>query len=177
PLHPGPSPYPTLFRSDPWSAVRWGSGIPPERSAEAYAAVQEHVTRYGDGIPVLFVEEAPHGLMALGGTTLPVNLALGAGMDADLARKRGEAVPAEARERGTHRLLGSVLDVLRDPRWGRAEECFSEDPAIAAMLVEATVQGMQGAAAGERIDAEHVAVVAKHLAGQGAGIGGRNGSG
>src|SRR5699024_535051 len=166
-----------VLRADPWSAVRWGSGIPPERSAEAYAAVQEHVTRYGDGIPVLFVEEAPHGLMALGGTTLPVNLALGAGMDADLARKLGEAVAAEARERGTHLLLVSGLDVLRDPRWGRAEECFSEDPAIAAMLVEATVQGMQGAAAGERIDAEHVAVVAKHLAGQGAGIGGRNGSG
>src|SRR5699024_6818025 len=60
-----------VLRADPWSAVRWGSGIPPERSAEAYAAVQEHVTRYGDGIPVLFVEEAPHGLMALGGTTLP----------------------------------------------------------------------------------------------------------
>src|SRR5699024_9700809 len=166
-----------VLRADPWSAVRWGSGIPPERSAEAYAAVQEHVTRYGDGIPVLFVEEAPHGLMALGGTTLPVNLALGAGMDADLARKLGEAVAAEARERGTHLLLVSGLDVLRDPRWGRAEECFSEDPAIAAMLVEATVQGMQGAAAGERIDAEHVAVVAKHLAGQGAGIVGRNGSG
>src|SRR5699024_8107501 len=166
-----------VLRADPWAAVRWGSGIPPERSAEAYAAVQEHVTRYGDGIPVLFVEEAPHGLMALGGTTLPVNLALGAGMDADLARKLGEAVAAEARERGTHLLLVSGLDVLRDPRWGRAEECFSEDPAIAAMLVEATVQGMQGAAAGERIDAEHVAVVAKHLAGQGAGIGGRNGSG
>jgi beta-glucosidase len=166
-----------VLRADPWSAVRWGSGIPPERSAEAYAAVQEHVTRYGDGLPVLFVEEAPHGLMALGGTTLPVNLALGAGMDADLTRELGAAVAAEARERGTHLLLVSGLDVLRDPRWGRAEECYSEDPAIAALLVEATVQGMQGAGAGERIDAAHVAVVAKHLAGQGAGIGGRNGSG
>ncbi len=166
-----------VLRADPWSAVRWGTGIPPERSAEAYAVVQEHVIRHGEGVPVLFVEEAPHGLMALGGTTLPVNLALGAGMDADLARELGEAVAAEARERGTHLLLVSGLDVLRDPRWGRAEECFSEDPAIAAMLVEATVQGMQGAAPGERIDAEHVAVVAKHLAGQGEGIGGRNGSG
>ncbi|ATG55802.1 beta-glucosidase [Brachybacterium ginsengisoli] len=166
-----------VLRADPWSAVRWGAGIPPERSAEAYAAVQDHVTRYGDGLPVLFVEEAPHGLMALGGTTLPVNLALGAGMDAGLTRELGEAVAAEARERGTHLLLVSGLDVLRDPRWGRAEECFSEDPALAAMLVEATVQGMQGAGAGERIDAQHVAVVAKHLAGQGAGIGGRNGSG
>ena len=166
-----------VLRADPWSAVRWGTGIPPERSAEAYAAVQEHVDRCGDGLPVLFVEEAPHGLMGLGGTTLPVNLALGAGMDPVLTRELGAAVAAEARERGTHLLLVSGLDVLRDPRWGRAEECFSEDPALAALLVEATVQGMQGAGAGERIDAQHVAVVAKHLAGQGAGIGGRNGSG
>ncbi|MFC8599795.1 glycoside hydrolase family 3 protein [Isoptericola sp. NPDC057191] len=167
-----------VLRADPWSAVRWENGVPPERSAEAYAAVQEHVTRYGDGLPVLFVEEAPHGLMALGGTTLPVNLALGAGMDAALTEELAAAVAAEARARGTHVALVSGLDVLRDPRWGRAEECFSEDPALAAALVAATVRGMQGTAScDDPIDAAHVAVVAKHLAGQGAGIGGRNGSG
>ncbi|MFJ3404217.1 glycoside hydrolase family 3 protein [Promicromonospora sp. NPDC090134] len=167
-----------VLRADPWSAVRWDNGIPPERSAEAYAAVQDHVTTYGDGIPVLFVEEAPHGLMALGGTTLPVNLALGAGMDADLTEELAAAVAAEARARGTHVALVSGLDVLRDPRWGRAEECFSEDPALAALLVAATVRGMQGTTSvGDPIDDRHVAVVAKHLAGQGAGIGGRNGSG
>lgn len=167
-----------VLRADPWSAVRWSNGVPPERSAEAYAAVQDHVTAYGDGIPVLFVEEAPHGLMALGGTTLPVNLALGAGMDAELTEELGAAVAAEARARGTHVALVSGLDVLRDPRWGRAEECFSEDPALAATLVAATVRGMQGTtSARDPIDVRHVAVVAKHLAGQGAGIGGRNGSG
>ncbi|MBW0253756.1 glycoside hydrolase family 3 protein [Cellulomonas sp. PS-H5] len=167
-----------VLRADPWSAVRWSDGIPPERSAEAYAAVQEHVTRYGDGLPVLFVEEAPHGLMALGGTTLPVNLALGAGMDEALTEELGALVAAEARARGTHVALVSGLDVLRDPRWGRAEECFSEDPALAALLVAATVRGMQGSASpGAPIGGAHVAVVAKHLAGQGAGIGGRNGSG
>ncbi|SKC45636.1 glycoside hydrolase family 3 protein [Krasilnikoviella flava] len=167
-----------VLRADPWSAVRWENGVPPERSAEAYAAVQEHVTRYGDGLPVLFVEEAPHGLMALGGTTLPVNLALGAGMDAALTEELGALVATEARARGTHVALVSGLDVLRDPRWGRAEECFSEDPALAAALVEATVRGMQGTTScDDPIDGGHVAVVAKHLAGQGAGIGGRNGSG
>ncbi|MFD2796557.1 glycoside hydrolase family 3 protein [Promicromonospora vindobonensis] len=167
-----------VLRADPWSAVHWGNGIPPERSAEAYAAVQDHVTAYGDGIPVLFVEEAPHGLMALGGTTVPVNLALGAGMDAALTEELGAAVAAEARARGTHVALVSGLDVLRDPRWGRAEECFSEDPALAALLVAATVRGMQGTTSvRDPIDTQHVAVVAKHLAAQGAGIGGRNGSG
>ncbi|WP_435156434.1 glycoside hydrolase family 3 protein [Amycolatopsis sacchari] len=167
-----------VLRADPWSGIHWHNGVPPERSAEAYAAVQDYVTRNGDGVPVLFVEEAPHGLQALGGTTLPVNLALGAGMDAGLTEELAAAVAAEAYARGTHVVLVPGLDVLRDPRWGRAEECFGEDPALAAMLVAATVRGMQGGSTGSGpIGAGQVAVVAKHLAAQGAGIGGRNGSG
>ncbi|MFJ4255075.1 glycoside hydrolase family 3 N-terminal domain-containing protein [Microbacterium sp. NPDC090003] len=169
-----------VLRADPWSQVRWSNGIPPERSLEVYAAVQEYVVTHGAGLPSLFVEEVPHGLLALGGTTLPVNLALGAGMDPDLTRELAAHVAAETRARGTHVALVSGLDVLRDPRWGRAEECFGEDPALAALLVEATVRGMQGTDAvtpWAKIAPERVAVVAKHLAAQGAGIGGRNGSG
>ncbi|MDQ0642234.1 glycoside hydrolase family 3 protein [Microbacterium murale] len=166
-----------VLRADPWSQVRWRNGIPPERSAEAYHAVQDYVMRNGTGIPTLFVEEAPHGLMALGATTLPVNLALGATMDLELAEHLGEKVAAEARARGAHVALVSGLDVLRDPRWGRAEECFSEDPWLAAAFVRATVRGMQGSDPHAAIDRAHIAVVAKHLAAQGAGIGGRNGSG
>ncbi len=165
-----------VLRADPWSGVHWDNGIPPERSAEAYTAVQDFVRDHGDGTPVLFVEEAPHGIQALGATTLPVNLALGAGMDVELMETLGRIVAAEASARGTHLVLVSGLDVLRDPRWGRAEECFSEDPALAAALVAATVRGLQGAGPGEPIGPGHVAVVAKHLAAQGAGIGGRNGS-
>ncbi len=166
-----------VLRADPWSGVHWGNGIPPERSAEAYAAVQDHVVANSDGrVPTLFVEEVPHGLQALGGTTVPVNLALGAAMDVELVEELAAAVAAEVRARGTHVALVSGLDVLRDPRWGRAEECWSEDAALAALMVGATVRGMQGGGDGP-IDGRHVAVVAKHLAGQGAGIGGRNGSG
>ncbi len=166
-----------VLRADPWSEVDWSNGIPPERSAEAYAAVQDCVISRGDGLPTLFVEEAPHGLMALGATTLPVNLALGAGMDDELTEELAAVVASEARGRGTHVVLVSGLDMLRDPRWGRAEESFSEDPALAALLVASTVRGMQGSAPGAPIDDQHVAVVAKHVAAQGAGIGGRNGSG
>lgn len=169
-----------VLRADPWSQVHWNNGIPPERSAEAYAAVQEYVLTHGEGLPTLFVEEVPHGLMALGGTTVPVNLALGAGMDPGLTEELAAHIAAETRARGTHVALVSGLDVLRDPRWGRAEECFGEDPALAALLVEATVHGMQGtdaATSQAEIAPGRVAVVAKHLAAQGAGIGGRNGSG
>jgi beta-glucosidase len=166
-----------ILRADPWSQVRWSNGIPPARSAEAYQAVQEYVRAHGSGLPTLFVEEVPHGLMALGGTTLPVNLALGAGMDVGLVEELAAHVATETRGRGAHVALVSGLDMLRDPRWGRAEECFSEDPALAGALMQATVRGMQGHRPDGRIGAGHVAVVAKHLAGQGAGIGGRNGSG
>lgn len=166
-----------VLRADPWSQVRWSNGIPPEHSAEAYEAVQEHIVRFGTGVPALFVEEVPHGLMALGATTLPVNLALGAGMDIELTEALAAGAAVETRARGAHVALVSGLDVLRDPRWGRAEECFSEDPALAAALVEATVRGMQGREPHGRIEDDRIAVVAKHLAAQGAGIGGRNGSG
>lgn len=167
-----------VLRADPWSQVRWSDGIPPERSAEAYRAVQDHIVSHGAGLPALFVEEVPHGLMALGGTTVPVNLALGAGMDVELTERLAAHVAAETRARGAHVALVSGLDMLRDPRWGRAEECFSEDPALAALLVAATVRGMQGTTASDaRIAPDRIAVVAKHLAAQGSGIGGRNGSG
>ncbi|GAB6902087.1 glycoside hydrolase family 3 N-terminal domain-containing protein [Kineosporia succinea] len=165
-----------LQRADPWSGRHWGNGIPPERSAEATALVQSYIrSQSSSGLPTLFVEEAPHGLQGLGGHVLPVNLAVGAAWDDDLVAELAAQVAHELRARGIHVALLSGLDMLRDPRWGRAEECFSEDPYIASHLVRSTVMAMQGA--GERIDTEHVAVVVKHLAAQGAGIGGRNGSG
>ncbi|UFU03591.1 glycoside hydrolase family 3 C-terminal domain-containing protein [Ruania suaedae] len=163
-----------LQRADPWSGVHWGNGIPPERSAEAYALVQDYVRSHGNGTPVLFVEEAPHGLQGLGGTLLPVNLAQGASWDVDLVAELAGQVAAELRARGVHVALLSGLDMLRDPRWGRAEECFSEDATLSSALMGATVRAMQGTG---RIDSAHVGVVVKHLAAQGAGIGGRNGSG
>ncbi|GAB3249086.1 glycoside hydrolase family 3 protein [Kineosporia babensis] len=158
-----------LQRADPWSGRHWGNGIPPERSAEAAALVQSYIVENSSsGLPTLFVEEAPHGLQGLGGHVLPVNLAVGAAWDDALVAELAQEVAVELRSRGIHIALLSGLDMLRDPRWGRAEECFSEDPMLAARLVRATVTAMQDAGVG---------VVIKHLAAQGAGIGGRNGSG
>ncbi|HWS35576.1 MAG TPA: glycoside hydrolase family 3 N-terminal domain-containing protein [Actinoplanes sp.] len=78
------------------------------------------------------------------------------------------------RARGAHVALVSTLGVLRDPRWGRAEETFGEDPEVAALFTTAVVRGMQGPVADERIPPDRLAVVLKHAAGQGATVGGRN---
>ncbi len=114
-----------LQRADAWSGVDHGSGPGAEDGAELAELVQRHVVeRSRLGIPALFVEEVPHGLMALDGTVLPVNLAVGAGWDPDLYERAAAHAAAELRARGGHVALVSALDIVRDPRWGRTEECL-----------------------------------------------------
>ncbi|RNG18349.1 glycoside hydrolase family 3 protein [Streptomyces botrytidirepellens] len=162
-----------VFRADAWSGRSWHDGIRPEERAEVAALVQEEVARGGrHRIGVLLSEEAPHGHQALGGTLLPTNLAVAAGWDPALLTEAAAAAGAELAASGVHLALVSALDLLRDPRWGRAEECFGEDPLLAAELTRAVVTGMQG---GHRNAPGGVAVVLKHLAGQGEAVGGRNG--
>lgn len=164
-----------LFRADPWSGRHWGNGILPQERAEAYALVQDAVLERGaHGIGALLSEEAPHGHQALGGTALPTNLALGATFDPDTVREAERAVAAELAASGVHVALVSGLDIARDPRWGRCEECFGEDPLMAARMCEAIVTGMQGEGR-SLIGHGGVAVVLKHLAAQGEAVGGRNG--
>ncbi|MFF5834084.1 glycoside hydrolase family 3 N-terminal domain-containing protein [[Kitasatospora] papulosa] len=163
-----------LQRADPWSGVTAETGIGAADGARVADAVQRHVvgsTRLG--IPVLLVEEMPHGLQALDGTLLPVNLAVGATWDPELYEEAARLAAAQLRARGGHVALVSALDLVRDPRWGRAEECFGEDPYLAARFTEALVRGVQGPA-GKAIGPDRAAVVLKHFAGQGAAVGGRN---
>ncbi|WP_431912808.1 glycoside hydrolase family 3 N-terminal domain-containing protein [Nonomuraea jabiensis] len=164
-----------VFRADAWSGRTWADGIRPEERAEVAALVQDEVARAGGHrIGVLLSEEAPHGHQALGGTLLPTNLAVAAGWDPDLLAEAASAVAAELAASGVHLALVSALDLLRDPRWGRAEECFGEDPLLAAELTRALVIGMQGADRGA-VGRGGVAIVLKHLAAQGEAVGGRNG--
>lgn len=186
-----------LQRADAWSGVDHGNGPGAEDAAALAELVQRHVVeRSRLGIPALFVEEVPHGLMALDGTVLPVNLAVGATWDPALYERAAAHAAAELRARGGHVALVSALDIARDPRWGRTEECFGEDPYLAARLTEALVRGMQGARSGggeygrdgsdgdgsgggvsgrdAYFAADKAPVVLKHFAGQGATVGGRN---
>lgn len=134
-----------LLRADAWSGVDHSTGADAQAGPALAHLVQRHVLeRSRLGIPALFVEEVPHGLMALDGTVLPVNLAVGATWDPDLYERAAAHAAAELRARGGHLALVSALDIARDPRWGRTEECFGEDPYLAARLTEALVRGMQG---------------------------------
>jgi beta-glucosidase len=96
------------------------------------------------GIPVIFHEECLHGHAAIGGTSFPQPIGLGATFNRDLVERIFTATAAEARARGAHQALTPVVDVARDPRWGRVEETYGEDPYLVSRLAMAAVRGFQG---------------------------------
>ena len=109
----------------------------------------------------------PHGHQALDGYLLPVNLAAGCTFAPELLEAAAEVAGEQLHDMGIDLALVSALDVLRDPRWGRSEECFGEDPCLAARMAGAVVRGIQR---------QGVGVVAKHLCAQGETTGGVNAS-
>jgi beta-glucosidase len=95
-------------------------------------------------IPLLFVEEGTHGLMRPGATVFPEGLSIGSTWNTDLVNKIYAATAREARTRGVHGLCTIVIEPNRDPRLGRNEEGYSEDPYLCSQIAEAIVHGMQG---------------------------------
>jgi beta-glucosidase len=159
-----------LQRADAWSGRDWSNGIDPAAAVEVTELVQERIVAGSRlGIPALLVEEAPHGHQALGAQLFPTNLGVAATFRPDLLEAAAAHTAQELRARGAHLALVSGLDILRDPRWGRSEECFGEDPLLAARCVRSLVRGYRSQPG--------LGVVLKHFAGQGAAMGGRNGSG
>ncbi len=96
------------------------------------------------GIPVLFHEEGLHGYAAVDATHFPQAIGLASSWDPDLIRRVNGIVGREIRARGVRLALTPVVDVARDPRWGRIEETFGEDPYLVSQLGVAAVQGLQG---------------------------------
>jgi beta-glucosidase len=124
------------------------------------------------GIPVLFHEECLHGHAAQKGTSFPQALALASTWDPGIVEAVFSATASEVRARGAHQCLTPVLDLARDPRWGRTEETYGEDPYLASRIAVAAVKGFQGA--GPYIDKSHVIATAKHFAVHGQPEGGTN---
>jgi beta-glucosidase len=123
------------------------------------------------GIPALFLEEGVHGYLGFNETVYPCSINLASTFDVPLAQKTASQIGAEARSNGVDMLLGPVLDVAREPRWGRIEEDFGEDPYLSGRLGEFYVKGMQG----ESLASDHnVISEPKHFAGHGSPEGGIN---
>jgi beta-glucosidase len=131
-----------LQRADAWSGRDWSTGIEPAADADLAAAVQQMVAASRWGIPALLVEEAPHGHQALGSQLYPTNLAAAASWRPDLVELAAVHTGDQLRARGVQLALVSGLDLLRDPRWGRGEECFG-DPLLACLFVRALVRGLR----------------------------------
>ncbi len=143
-----------------------GKGLNARRMAELTNAIQKFFlenTRLG--IPVIFHEECLHGHAAVDGTSFPQPIALASTFDPELVERLYAMTAAEARLRGTHQALTPVVDVAREPRWGRVEETYGEDPHLAARMGVAAVRGFQG----DRsfADKRHVIATLKHFAGHG----------
>jgi len=163
-----PARAPKWFRIGVGRIERPGEGH--EGGARAEAEYTNAIQRWAKdstrlGIPVLFHEEALHGLEAEQATSFPQAIALASTWNPELVERVFAAAAAEARARGVHQVLAPVVDVARDPRWGRIEETYGEDPYLAARMGVAAVRGFQGTEA--LIGPSHVLATLKHMTGHG----------
>jgi beta-glucosidase len=117
------------------------------------------------GIPVLFHEEALHGLQGAEATSFPQAIALASSWNPALVERVMATVAAEVRARGAQQVLAPVVDVARDPRWGRIEETYGEDAYLATRMGVAAVRGFQGS--DSIVPAPHVIATLKHMTGHG----------
>jgi beta-glucosidase len=124
------------------------------------------------GIPAIFHDEILHGLMAQHATSFPTPIALASSWDTDLVTRVFTAAALETRARGSHFVLGPNLDLAREPRWGRTEETYGEDPYLVSRMGVAVIKAIQGEGPG--FDGEHVIATAKHFAAHGQPEGGTN---
>ena len=124
------------------------------------------------GIPALVFGEGLHGYMAHEATSFPQAIGLASAWDTDLHERVFQVVAKEMRARGAQYALSPVLDVARDPRWGRTEETYGEDPYLISRLGVAAVRGLQGECFNGAAD--KVLATAKHFSAHGQPEGGTN---
>src|SRR5689334_17038561 len=146
---------------------RWGSfinaGLPADRAEAQRIAVKESRL----GIPLLFGRDVVHGYR----TVLPIPLGQAASWNPELIEKAAALAAKEANTEGIHWTFAPMLDITRDPRWGRVAETLGEDPFLTGQLGAAMIRGFQGSSAGAP---GSVVACAKHFAGYGAAEAGRD---
>lgn len=138
---------------------------PDERAAWLWSVQRDLVENTRHGIPAIVHEECLTGLAAWKAATFPSPPAWGATFAPELVERMASLMGESMRSLGVHQGLAPVLDVIRDPRWGRVEECISEDPYLVGAVGTAYVRGLQGAG---------VHATLKHFVGYSASAAGRN---
>ena len=149
------------------------TNLRPRAVAELANAVQRFLveeTRLG--IPAIVHEESLHGILGRDRVCYPQSIGMAATWQPDLVRTMADQIGRELRAGGAHQTLAPIFDITRDPRWGRAEETFGEDPYLAAVFASAYVEGVQGPDRGRGPDG--VIATGKHLVGHGLPEGGFN---
>jgi len=150
--------------------IAGASGYRADEAAHVANQIQRQLvedTRLG--IPAIVHEEICSGLMGRDQTVFPQAIGIAAGFEPELNRAIADSIRDQMRRMGSHQGLSPVLDVTRDPRWGRTEETYGEDPHLVARMGGAFIQGLQGDDLGSGVVA-----TAKHFVGYGASEGGMN---
>ncbi|MDQ0338601.1 beta-glucosidase [Caldalkalibacillus uzonensis] len=150
--------------------IAGASNLDPESCAQIANEIQRYLienTRLG--IPAIVHEESCSGFMAKGATCFPQAIGLASTWDPELVKAMGAVIKTQMKAAGAHQALAPLMDVTRDPRWGRTEETFGEDPYLVARMGVAYIQGLQG-------EGPHNGILAtgKHLVGYGISEGGMN---
>jgi beta-glucosidase len=144
----------------------FGGGVGPREMAELTNEIQKFFIENSRlGIPVFFHDECLHGHVGVAATSFSQPIGLAATFNPELVLRLYTMTALEARVRGVHQALTPVVDVAREPRWGRVEETFGEDPYLVSRMGVAAVQGFQG----DRNfrDNEHIVATLKHFAAHG----------
>ena len=153
----------------------WGTEM--KLTPRQFAMLRNGIQRYFRektrlGIPAMIYSESLHGLMEYGSTSFPQTLALASTWDPALVKRVFTAAGDEAGSRGVHQVYSPDLDIARDPRWGRTEETYGEDPYLVSRMGVAAIEGLQGDSF--LIGRHHVLATAKHFAVHGQPEGGTN---
>lgn len=138
----------------------------PKESAELANKIQKFALKETHlGIPIIIHDECLHGCVAKGSSIFPQSMALASTWNPDLIKEIATAIGKETRARGIHQCLSPTINIARDPRCGRTEETYGEDPYLTSLMAISFVKGVQG---------QKVVSTLKHFAANFVGDGGRD---
>lgn len=150
--------------------ISGGSSMKPDESAAFANEVQRYlVEKTRLGIPAIVHEEACAGMNAIGSTIFPQALGMASSFEPEMNYQIADVIRRQMRAAGAHHALAPVLDITRDPRWGRIEETYGEDPYLASQMGIQYIEGLQNG-----LKQDGVVATGKHFVGYGAPEGGMN---